>query len=108
MLSVSLPYSHPAISNPSLISSKLNSNKIGLVLTLVMGFAILAMSDHSSSIAWPNAQINWTDAIESTLAKNISYDNTTLLLIGVWVSLIILGGYLLTHIHFKVLKEERR
>lgn len=86
----------------------MNSNKIGLILTLVMGFAILAMSDHSGSIAWPNSQISWTDAIESTLAKNVNYDHTTLLLIGVWISLIALGGYLITHIHFKVLKEERR
>ena len=81
---------------------------MGLVLTLAVGLAILAMSDHTNTIAWPNAKITLTNAIESTLAKNINYDSTTLILIGVWVTLIILGGYLLTHIHFKVLKEERR
>lgn len=86
----------------------MNPNKIGLALTLVIGFAILAMSDHTSSVAWPNAQIGWTDAIESTLTKDINYDGTTLLLIGVWVALIALGGYLLTHIHFKVLREQRK
>ncbi len=79
-----------------------------MVLTLVIGFAILAMSDHTSSIAWPNTKIPWTGAIESTLAKNVNYDANTLLLIGIWVVLIGLGGYLLTHIHFKILKEERR
>ncbi len=81
---------------------------MGIILTLVIGFAILAMSDHTSSITWPSTQITWTDAIKSTLTKDINYDNATLFLIGVWVALIILGGYLLTHIHFKILKEERR
>ena len=44
-----------------------------------------------------------TDGNNSTLNLD---DNTSSILVAVWIGLMILGSYLLFHIHFKVLPKE--
>lgn len=51
------------------------------------------------------------NAMEKTLVNDGSasnYNQETIALIGLWIILMIIGSYLLIHIHFKVLSKERQ
>jgi hypothetical protein len=80
---------------------------MALIITLGIGIIIIALSNHSDSTTWSNAKIILTDhMVDLPLVQN--YGNNLIYLVGVWIGLLVLGGYVLTHIHLKVLKEEQR
>ena len=83
---------------------------MSIVSVLILGFTLFALSNPSNSSFWPSKPISDSNSVvkDSSDGKNSDYDQTTMALIVVWVLLMILGSYLLIHIHFKVLKEERR
>ena len=77
---------------------------LALATSLVI-FLAFAGFDMTS---WPSAKIVQSDIlVKPTVLKNIGYDNITLL-IGIWIALLVFGGYLLAHIHFRVIKEETK
>ena len=84
--------------------------KASIVSVLIVGFILFALSNPNNSSFWPSKPISDSNSIvkDSSGENNHDYDKTTMTLIVVWVLLMILGSYLLIHIHFKVLKEERR
>jgi hypothetical protein len=90
-----------------LITNKLNSNRMTVIITLGIGIIILAMSTHTDSTSWSDTKTTLTDKIANLpLAQN--FGNNIMYLIGVWIGLLVLGGYVLTHIHLRVLKEEQK
>lgn len=103
---VSQSYSQLSICDFYLISSKLNPNRMALIVTLGVGIIIIALSIHPDSTSWSNAKAILTDHMSDLSLQN--YGNNLVYLIGVWIGLLVLGGYVLTHIHFRVLKEEQR
>ena len=85
-------------------------NKLGIVFAFIGVLLFFSFLNHSSTDFWSNTKINM-NTIEKTLANDGStsnYNQETIALIGLWVILMIIGSYLLIHIHFKVLSKERQ
>jgi hypothetical protein len=84
------------------------NSKIVSALSLVTSSVIFLIFAGFNIITWSNGKIVQSDILaKPSVLKNISDDNLTLL-IGIWLALIVFGGYLLTHIHFRVLKKEAK
>jgi hypothetical protein len=85
-------------------------NKLGLGCAFIGVLVLFAFFNHSSPDSWSKTKINW-DSIEKTLASDNGlngYSQETVALIIIWILLMIAGSYLLVHIHFRVLREEKR
>ena len=85
-------------------------NKLGIVFAFIGVLLLFSFLNHNSTDFWSNTKINMS-TIEKTLANDGStgnYNQETLALIGLWIILMIIGSYLLIHIHFKVLSKERQ
>jgi hypothetical protein len=71
---------------------------------------LFAFLNHGSADFWSNTKINWS-SIEKALTNENStnnYSQETAALIIIWIILMIAGSYLLVHIHFRVLREEKQ
>lgn len=85
-------------------------NKLGLGCAFIGVLVLIAFLSHGNSDFWSKTKINW-DSIEKTLTNDNSvngYNQETVALIIIWILLMIAGSYLLVHIHFKVLREEKQ
>gem|GEM_PF-5459558 len=83
------------------------NSKIVSALSLVTSSVIFLIFAGFNIITWSNGIVQSDILAKPSVLKNISDDNLTLL-IGIWLALIVFGGYLLTHIHFRVLKKEAK
>ena len=97
--------------NYSNLSNAINEfNKLGLACAFIGILVLFASFNHASSDFWSNTKINW-DAIEKPITNGggpAGYSQETLALIILWVILMMAGSFLLVHIHFRVLREEKR
>jgi NADH:ubiquinone oxidoreductase subunit 5 (subunit L)/multisubunit Na+/H+ antiporter MnhA subunit len=84
-------------------------NKLGLVCAFIGILILFAFLNHDTSNFWSKSQINWSE-IEKSLTKDSlgSYSQETMMLVVVWVALMVIGSYLLVHIHFRLPREENR
>jgi hypothetical protein len=93
-----------------LIAAVKEFNKLGLACAFI-GILILFLSfNHDRSDVWSNTKINF-DTMEKTLTNgngSAGYSQETMALVILWVLLMLVGSFLLVHIHFRVLKEEKR
>jgi beta-lactamase regulating signal transducer with metallopeptidase domain len=87
------------------------------IIGLVFGISVVALFIYSSSYSNMNFEFggnkisaNTHDLTYHSTTQNNSEvnldDNTSTLLIALWIGLMIVGSYLLFHIHFKVLQKE--
>ncbi len=85
---------------------------IGLVISIVTMISVFAyVSFYSNNgIAGNKILINTHDLTNHSTADNNSAlnldENTTSILVALWIGLMIIGSFLLFHIHFKVLPKE--
>lgn len=85
-------------------------NKLGIVFAFIGVLLLFSFLNHDSTNFWSSTKINMS-TIEKTLVSDGStgnYNQETIALIGLWIILMIIGSYLLIHIHFKVLSKERQ
>jgi hypothetical protein len=80
-------------------------------VTIISIFSYFSLySNINSGFIGNNAISNTHDLTNHATDGNNSVlnldDNTSSMLVAIWVVLMILGGYLLFHIHFKVLPRE--
>ncbi|MGI0027312.1 MAG: hypothetical protein ACREAD_05670 [Nitrosopumilaceae archaeon] len=86
---------------------------IGLVISIVTIISIFAYfslySDLNAGFIGNNTVSNNPDLTNHSTNNSAlnSDDITSLMLVAVWIGLMIIGSYLLFHIHFKVLPEDR-
>jgi hypothetical protein len=85
-------------------------NKLGIGFAFIGVLVLFAFLSHGNSDFWATNKINW-DTIEKSLTNDggaSSYSPETIALILVWILLMMVGSYLLIHIHFRALREEKR
>jgi len=97
-----------------IISRRIHFGVIGLIISIAAIISIFAYfyfySDMNiglvGNIVMPNTHsLTNHSADGNNFALNLD-DNTSSILVVVWIGLMILGSYLLFHIHFKVLPKE--
>jgi len=84
-------------------------SKLGLICAFIGVLVLFASFNSGNSGFGPNPKINWGD-MEKTLTNGSGsngYSQDTMALVIFWVLLMIAGSYLLVHIHFRVLREEK-
>ncbi|MDE1726772.1 MAG: hypothetical protein KGH89_05850 [Thaumarchaeota archaeon] len=85
-------------------------SKLGLGCAFIGILVLFAFLNHNSSGFWPTNQISW-NTIEKTLRNDTSVDGSAqeyAVLMAAWILLMVIGSYLFVHIHFRVLREEKR
>ena len=94
------------------VSRRRNIGIIGIIISIVTVISIFAYfsfySDMNIGFIGNNAISNnhlANPSVDNNHTSNLD-DNTSSILVGVWIGLMIIGSYLLYHIHFKVLPKE--
>ena len=95
------------------ISRRRNIGVIGLVVSIVAIISIFAYFSFYSNMNMgiignnliPNNDLTNHQTENTDHISNLD-DNTSSILVAVWIGLMIVGSYLLYHIHFKVLPKE--
>ena len=85
-------------------------NKLSFSFAIIVILVLFASFNHDSSNFWSNTKISW-DASEKTITNgsgSTGYSQDTVDLIIFWVLVMISGSFLLVHLHFRVLREEKR